>query len=51
MLQILMLLRVQTRHTFEGYVEGDLLEVDGEDVAVGTLLGDMLTLLDSANGD
>ena len=44
-------MRLQACRTFDGYVEGYLLEVDGEEVAVGTLLGDALGLPDSADGD
>ena len=37
--------------TLEGDEEGSALELDGEELAVGVLLGNVLGLLDWANGD
>ena len=37
--------------TFEGYAEGHLLDLEGEEEADGEVLGNALGLVDSANGD
>ena len=44
-------MRVQEWCTFEGCAEGGWLEVDGEEVAVGTLLGGVMGIVGFDNGD
>ena len=40
-----------TKLTLDGDDEGPALELDGEELAIGELLGDSLGLFDLANGD